>query len=91
MKINRLTLIIIACMINNVVTAQQRLTKAEAEATKTELIKTWKEELKEKLRTTNTFNCVVQGDLKMKYSEKNLPTVGVFGFRCMEAGMLPHR
>ena len=68
MKINRLTLIIIACMINNVVTAQQRLTKAEAEATKTELIKTWKEELKEKLRTTNTFNCVVQGDLKMKYS-----------------------
>ena len=55
-------------MINNVVTAQQRLTKAEAEATKTELIKTWKEELKEKLRTTNTFNCVVQGDLKMKYS-----------------------
>lgn len=68
MKINRLTLIIIACIINNVVTAQQRLTKAEAEATKTELIKTWKEELKEKLRTTNTFNCVVQGDLKMKYS-----------------------
>ena len=68
MKINRLTLIIIACMINNVVTAQQRLTKAEAEATRTELIKTWKEELKEKLRTTNTFNCVVQGDLKMKYS-----------------------
>ncbi|MBR3477487.1 MAG: alpha/beta hydrolase [Bacteroidaceae bacterium] len=68
MKINRLTLIIIACMINNVVTAQQRLTRAEAEATKTELIKTWKEELKEKLRTTNTFNCVVQGDLKMKYS-----------------------
>lgn len=70
MKINRLTLIIIACMINNVVTAQQRLAKAEAEATKTELIKTWKEELKEKLRTTNTFNCVVQGDLKMKYSAK---------------------
>ena len=73
MKINKLSLIIITFFVSIAMMAQQRLTKAQTESKKDEVIKEWKEQLKEKLRTTNTFNCVVQGDLKMKY------TIQLFG------------
>ena len=73
MKINKLTLIVITMFFNNVVVAQLRLTKKDAESAKTELVNKWKAELKDKLQTTNKNNCIVQGELKMKY------TAQVFG------------